>query len=302
MGRYTRSILFKEYDENPILSPEKWSYPAVSVFNPGAIEINGETILLVRVEDYKGFSHLTIAKSRDGISHWEIEKNPTLTPDPKFQEEMWGIEDPRIVYIKERKEYAITYTSFSAGGPTISLILTKDFKNFTRYGSLVPPEDKDGALFPVTFKGRYALIHRPIIRGEAHIWISFSPDLKYWGEHQVLIPVRAGLWDCHRVGLGPPPIETKEGWLIIYHGVRFTASGALYRVGLALLDLEEPTKVIRRSDNWAIGPLKEVGIIFPTGAVLKGDNIYLYYGINDSAVGLSFGNIKEILDYLLSNH
>ncbi|MCS7232132.1 MAG: glycosidase, partial [Elusimicrobiota bacterium] len=132
MGKYTRSIIFREYEGNPILSPENWTYPAVSVFNPGAIEINGEVILLVRVEDYKGFSHLTIAKSKDGISNWEIDKSPTLTPDPKFQEEMWGIEDPRVVFIKERKEYAITYTSFSPGGPTISLILTKDFKNFTR--------------------------------------------------------------------------------------------------------------------------------------------------------------------------
>ncbi len=301
MRKFTKSILFKEYEGNPILSPEKWSYSAVSVFNPGAIEINGEAILLVRVEDYRGFSHLTIAKSKDGMSNWNIDKNPTLIPDPKFQEEMWGIEDPRIVFIKDMKEYAITYTSFSAGGPTISLILTKDFKNFTRYGVLVPPEDKDGALFPITFKGRYALIHRPIIRGEAHIWISFSPDLKYWGEHQILIPVRPGLWDCHRVGIGPPPIETKEGWLIIYHGVRFTATGALYRVGCALLDLEDPTKVIKRANEWIIGPAEGINVIFPTGIILKDDTIYLYYGINDSTIGLSFGNIKEILDYLL-NH
>lgn len=299
MGKFTRSLIFEEYSENPILSPERWSYPAVSVFNPGAIEFNKEVLLLVRVEDFRGFSHLTIAKSKNGISNWEIDEIPTLVPDPNFQEEMWGLEDPRIVFLEDRKEYAITYTSFSAGGPTISLITTKDFKTFTRYGPLVPPEDKDGALFPVTFKGRYALIHRPIIRGEAHIWISFSPDLRYWGEHRILIPVRPGLWDCHRVGLRPPPIKTEEGWLIIYHGVRFTASGALYRVGIALLDLEDPTKVIKRSEEWVIGPSKEVGIIFPTGIILKEDILYLYYGINDYAVGLSFCSKKKLLSYLL---
>jgi len=299
MNRLTRSFIFKEYDKNPILRAEDWPYPANAVFNPGAINYNDEVILLVRVEDHKGFSHLTLARSKDGISNWEIDNKPTLTSDPRFQEEMWGLEDPRIVFLKDRKEYAITYTSFSLGGPTISLMLTKDFKNFTRYGSLVPPEDKDSALFPVTFKGRYALIHRPIIRGEAHIWISFSPDLKYWGEHRILLPVRSGWWDCHRVGLGPPPIETSEGWLIIYHGVRFTASGALYRVGLALLDLEDPTKVIKRSENWVLGPSKEVGIIFPTGVITKGDEVYLYYGINDSTVGLSFSSKSKLVDYLL---
>jgi len=301
MERFTRSLIFEEYPKNPILSPEEWPYPAVAVFNPGTVELNGEVFLLVRVEDFRGFSHLTIARSKDGISKWEIDKHPTLIPDPNFEEEMWGLEDPRIVFLKDREEYAITYTSFSAGGPVISIILTKDFKNFTRHGTLVPPEDKDGALFPVTFNGRYALIHRPIIRGDAHIWISFSPDLEHWGEHHVLLPVRPGLWDCHRVGLGPPPIETEEGWLIIYHGVRQTASGALYRVGLALLDLENPIKVIKRSEEWVVGPSKESGIIFPNGVVLKEDTLYLYYGINDLTVGLSFASKRKLLDYLLNS-
>jgi len=98
------------------------------------------------------------------------------------------------------------------------LILTEDFKKFERKGVLVPPEDKDGCLFPKKFKDGYALIHRPIIRGEGHIWISFSHDLTYWGKHQILLPARPGMWDCHRVGLGAPPIETKEGWLIIFAG------------------------------------------------------------------------------------
>lgn len=305
MAKSTRSLLFQDFEGNPILSPEGWPYPANAIFNPGATEINGQVLLLCRVEDYKGFSHLTVAKSKDGITNWKVDNKPTLKPDPNFREEEWGVEDPRISYLKDRKEYAVTYTSFSQGGPLVSLILTKDFETFSRFGRLLPPEDKDAALFPTTFKNRYALIHRPIIRGEAHIWISFSPDLKYWGEHQILLPVRAGWWDCHRVGIGPPPIETEEGWLIIYHGARFAATGIFYRVGLALLDLEEPTKVIKRSTDWVLGPTKSdniPGIVFPTGTILRDDKIYLYYGINDSDVGLSFSNKRDLVKYLFEEN
>jgi len=250
-SRNAHHSLFQRYEKNPILSPKDWPYVANATFNPGATTIGGETILLVRVEDMRGFSHLTVARSKDGMTDWRIEPRPALKPDAESREEQWGLEDPRIVFLEERGEYAITYVSFSSSGPLVSLALTQDFKKFTRIGPIVPPEDKDASLFPRRFNGRYALIHRPIIRGEGDIWISFSPDLRHWGDHRVLIPTRPGWWDCHRVGLGAQPIETPEGWLIIYHGVRVTASGSIYRVGLALLDLEEPWKVQRRSDEWS---------------------------------------------------
>jgi len=186
-------------------------------------------------------------------------------------------------------------------------MLTKDFKKFRRKGPLVPPEDKDACLFPRKFKDRYALIHRPIIRGEGNIWISFSPDLKYWGEHQILFPVRPGRWDCHRVGLGTPPIETPEGWLIIYHGVRFTADGTIYRVGLTLLDLENPTKIIKRPYEWVFSPqmpYERIGnafnVVFPTGIIYKKeeDLLLMYYGAADTSVCLATAKMSEILDYL----
>jgi len=301
------NMLFRRYEKNPILKPQDWPYSAAAVFNPGAIQLENETLLLVRVEDMRGFSHLTVARSADGKTDWQIDPQPTLEADPAHSEEMWGIEDPRIVWLEELNEYAITYVSFSKGGPVVSLTTTKDFKNFQHRGVLMPPEDKDASLFPRLIKGKYVLVHRPIIRGEAHIWISSSPDLEHWGHHRVLIPVRAGWWDCHRVGLGPPPIATEEGWLIIYHGARVTASGSLYRVGLALLDLDEPWKVIRRCDRWVFGPSEtyeragEVpGVTFPTGAVLKHDTneLYIYYGAADTQVGLVICNLKEVLDFL----
>jgi len=301
--------LFQRYEKNPILSPEQWPYTVNTVFNPGATKFDGETLLLVRVEDMRGFSHLTIARSKDGKTDWRIEPQPALKPDSDAHEERWGLEDPRIVWLEERKEYAITYVSFSSGGPLVSLALTEDFKKFTRIGPLVPPEDKDASLFPRRFRGRYALIHRPIIRGESHIWLSFSPDLRHWGEHRLLISTRPGWWDCHRVGLGAQPLETPEGWLIIYHGTRVTASGSIYRVGLALLDLEEPWRVQRRSDEWVLGPRKPYEqrgdvprVTFPTGAIFEEEagELRLYYGIADTTVGLAIADMDEVLSYLRS--
>lgn len=300
-------LLFKRYENNPILTAEQWPYPANSVFNPAAALVDGETLLLVRVEDMCGFSHLTVARSEDGLTGWRINPEPTLLPDPSAHEEKWGLEDPRVVWLEDRGQYAITYVSFSKGGPLISLIMTPDFRTFERWGPLLPPEDKDAALFPRRFKGRYALLHRPIIRGEANIWMSFSPDLRHWGDHLMLLPARSGWWDAHRVGLGAQPLETPEGWLIIYHGVRATASGSLYRVGLALLDLEDPTKVICRSDEWVFGPHESYerfgdvpGVTFPCGALIdeKTQQLRMYYGAADTTVAVAFSDLRTILDYL----
>ncbi len=297
----------RRYEGNPILTREQWPYDEVNaVFNPGAVKFNNETILLVRVEDMRGVSHLTIAKSKDGKTNWEIDFQPTLRPDRDFPEEQYGLEDPRIVWLKEEELYAITYVSFSKGGPAVSLIMTKDFHEFTRLGALLPPEDKDASLLPRRVKGRFALVHRPIVKGEGHIWISFSPDLKHWENHKILLLIRRDHWDSYRVGLGPPPIETSQGWLIIYHGIQETALRKLYRIGLALLDLDQPWRVIRRSEEWILSPqemYEQRGnaseVVFPCGCVVQGDEILLYYGAADKVVGLAIGKLDEIMDILL---
>lgn len=301
--------LFKRYEGNPIMIPANWPYAANAVFNPAAIKLNAETLLLVRVEDMRGFSHLTVARSNDGFTDWQIDSEPTLQADQSSREEKWGLEDPRIVWLEEQKQFGITYTSFSEGGPVVSLAITKNFRTFARLGALLPPEDKDACLFPRRFKGRFALIHRPIVRGEAHMWISFSPDLKHWGDHRPLIKTRAAYWDCHRVGLACQPIETAQGWMVFYHGVRSTTAGAIYRVGLALLDLEEPWKVLRRSDEWVLGP-REIyerigdvsGVVFPSGVtvVKETDQLNLYYGAADSTVAVATANLSELLEYIMS--
>lgn len=304
--------LFKRCSKNPILTVSDWPYPANSVFNCGAASIDGITILLVRVEDFKGMSHLTIARSRDGITNWQIDPKPTIVPEPeKYPEEIWGIEDPRITYIDELEEYFIVYTSYSMGGPLVSLAKTKDFKTFERLGAVFPPEDKDAALFPMRIKNRWAMLHRPVITTPyfaAHIWISFSPDLIHWGEHHILVRAREGSWwDAGKIGISPPPIYTSEGWIVLYHGVRRTGGGVIYRLGVLLLDLDDPTQILRRSDEWIFGPHEHYeregdvdDVVFPCGLVIEGNEIRLYYGSADTCIALATAKLDDLLNYVLS--
>ena len=291
--------------ENPILSAA--DVPgANAVFNPGAAQFDGETVLLLRVEERTGMSRLAVARSADGISGWTVEPDRGLTPHPDRFEERWGIEDARITAIDHT--YYIVYTGYSEGGPLVCLATTTDFETFERHGVLIPPEDKDAALFPHTFDGRWALIHRPAPAMPglgAHVWLSWSPDLHYWGDGRIILPARrGGWWDANKVGLGPPPLRTEKGWLLCYHGVRVTGSGSLYRVGLALLDLEDPCSVLARTDEWVFGPAESYersgdvpGVVFPTGWVLgeDGDTLRLYYGAADSVVGVATASLRSLL-------
>ena len=307
--------LFERFPGNPILTPAGWPYPANAIFNPGAVDFEGETILLNRVEDFNGFSHFTVARSKDGKSDWKIDSQPTLIPEPdSFPEEIWGIEDARIVKLEILEEYGIVYTSYSSCGPLVSLILTKDFRTFRRQGVIMPPENKDGSLFPKRFGDRWALIHRPlpvIESAKAHIWISYSPDLKHWGDHTILFEAReGGWWDANKIGLGPQPIETPEGWLLMYHGVRRTAAGCIYRAGLALLDLDDPRKVIRRCRGWVFGPKEEyerigdvADVTFPSGIIYDQDTgmLRVYYGAADTTVALATAKLQDVLDFMKMN-
>ena len=302
--------LFTRHTGNPILSRNDWPYPINSVFNAGAVRLpDGDTLLLCRVEDRSGLSHLCAARSENGIDHWRIDARPTLMGNPKeHPEEIWGIEDPRITYVPELEQYAIAYTSFARGGPGVSLALTRDFRSFERFGVIMPPEDKDAALLPRRISGYWAMIHRPMTATGAHMWISFSPDLHHWGNHKVILEARrGGWWDANKIGLCSPPIETPQGWLMIYHGVRRTASGSIYRLGLALFDLERPDICLKRGSAWMFGPeapYERVGdvndVVFPCGQTIDpdGDTVKLYYGAADSCIALATGSIRSMLAWL----
>ena len=305
--------LFTRHLGNPLLTRENWPYPINSVLNAGAVLLaDGDTLLLCRVEDRTGLSHLCAARSSNGIDAWRIDPQPTLPASPcDYPEEIWGIEDPRITYVPELEQYAVAYTSFARGGPGVSLALTKDFISFERLGVIMQPEDKDAALLPRRIDGRWALIHRPVTALGAHMWISFSPDLRHWGSHKIILEARrGGWWDANKIGLCSPPIETDKGWLVIYHGVRQTVSGGIYRLGLALFDLERPDVCLQRGNSWVFGPetpYERCGdvndVVFPCGQTIgaDGDTIYMYYGAADSNIALATGSVRAILAWLDAN-
>ena len=308
--RRDHATLLRRHPANPILTAADWPYPAHTVFNPGAARLrDGTTLLLCRVEDRRGLSHLCVARSKNGVDGWIIDPEPTMCPDSdRYPEELWGIEDPRITFVPELGKFAIAYTAFSKDGPGVALALTEDFRHFERYGLIMQPDDKDAALLPQRIDGRFALVHRPMADSGAHIWISYSPDLRNWGGHKLVLLARKGAWwDANKVGLSPPLIATPSGWLLIYHGVRHTAAGALYRLGVALLALDRPEHCLARGDAWIFGPEAEyerqgdVGnVAFPCGYTIDddGDTINLYYGAADTSIALATGSIRELLAWL----
>lgn len=310
MSADANGALLVRSESNPILTARDWPYSVNTVFNPGAVLLpDGTTLLLCRAEDHRGHSHLCAARSANGVDGWLIDPEPTLAPDPeKRPEELWGIEDPRITYVPELGRYAVLYTSYAESGPGVSLALTTDFHAFERLGMIVAPEDKDAALFPRRIGDCWALIHRPVGPSGAHIWISYSPDLRHWGSHKMILPARRGAWwDAGKVGLCTPPIETERGWLLFYHGARMTAAGCIYRVGAALMDLETPDRCLLRCDEWLFGPETDYEsygdvdkVVFPCGYTVApdGDTVRLYYGAADTSIAMATGSIRDILDWL----
>ena len=302
--------LFHRYKSNPILKASQWPYRVNSVFNPGAVVLaNGTTLLLCRVEDRTGLSHLCAARSVNGIDHWQIDPQPTMEADPKlYPDELWGIEDPRITFVPELKKYAVVYTAFARGGPGVALAFTTDFKSFERYGVIMQPDDKDAALLPRRIDNRWALIHRPVNGGSAHMWISYSTDLRHWGGHKQILDARlGGWWDANKIGLSSPPIETPEGWLTIYHGVKQNAAGSIYRLGLALFALNEPERCLRRGDEWVFAPEEPYelhgdvdNVVFPCGYAVEpdGDTVRIYYGAADTSIAMATGSIRSMLQWL----
>jgi predicted GH43/DUF377 family glycosyl hydrolase len=304
----TSESLFSRYPGNPLLSPERWPYAINAVMNAGATRVGDQTVLVCRAEDRRGFSHLACAWSRDGASNWVVDEQPALTYDGDHPEEEWGLEDPRVTRVDELDAWIITYTAFGRGGPGISLAKTSDFRSFERLGLIMTPEDKNGVLLPRRVDGQWILFHRPTSIHGADIWLSRSTDLRSWSTPELVMARRpGGWWDSARIGMGTPPLETDEGWLVVYHGVRQTVAGGLYRAGLALLDLDHPATVLRRSEDWVLGPQAEFevtgdvpNVVFPCGLVRDGetDTLSLYYGAADTRIGLATASCSEVLDYL----
>ncbi len=297
---------FKRYPNNPIIRREDIPYICNTVFNAAACKFNGEYLLLLRVEDLYGKSHLTLARSTNGIKFKICEKPWIISStDPKFEPyERFGIEDPRITPIDGK--YFITYSAYGPYGVRIGIGVTEDFKKFDRICLATEVDNKDGVLFPEKIKGKYVMITRPsggiLKRGD--MWISFSPDLIHWGEAKVLMFFSPGMWGTQKVGASVPPIKTDDGWLVIFHGVKNTGFGSIYRVGAMLLDLEDPTKIIGFTQHYILGPeepYERIGdtpnVVFPCGAILENNGeLKLYYGVADTAIALATARVEEVLE------
>ena len=299
--------IFVRHPSNPLITARDLPYQANAVFNAGVADLEKEVLLLVRVESCTGRSHLIVARSADGIAGWQFEPRALLHSSEGYSCEENGVEDARVTWMEDLKVWGITYTAYSPHGPGIALATTTDFKTIERMGMVMTPNNKNAGLFPCKFNGLYAMLHRPSVSGGS-IWVSFSPDLAYWGRPSVVIPVRGGpWWDGQRVGACLPPIRTDAGWLVIYHGVKEVAGGPIYRLGAALLDLAEPQKLIGRSRTWLLAPRESyertgdaANVVFACGGLIRDDCLHVYYGAADSCICLATAKLSDVLE-LASN-
>jgi predicted GH43/DUF377 family glycosyl hydrolase len=294
--------LMRRYAHNPLITGRHVPFPCNTVFNAGATMLNDEFVLLLRVESQAGPSWFMVARSDNGID-FEVEERPFMMPaeEGKFATyERNGVEDARITHLEGW--YYITYTAASDYGARIALARTKDFKSVERVGIVSEPDNKDAALFPKKFNGRYARLDRPMAGESGHMWISFSHDLIHWGDYQVLVEMRDGAWDTFRIGASAPPIETEDGWLEIYHGLKMTSYGPIYRLGAVFLELDDPTTVIGRTQNPLLSPREAYermgdipNVVYSCGAVrADGDEIWVYYSGADTCVCLGSVSVSEI--------
>jgi predicted GH43/DUF377 family glycosyl hydrolase len=186
----------------------------------------------------------------------------------------------------------------------VGIARTADFRDIRLEGLVLSPENKDAALFPRRFEGDWLLVHRPVSGQTGHMWLASSPDLIHWGRPRVLLETRPPVWwDGARIGVGTQPLETDAGWLLLYHGVKLAPSGPIYRVGVALLDGEQPWRVLGRSREWVFepeAPYERTGdvpnVVFPCGAFLRDGEVWMYYGAGDTTVGLATARLDDLLE------
>ena len=302
LQKYAERIraLFVREPRNPIIRPEDVPMPCKAVCNPGAVEFEGEVLLLLRVIDPNDRSSLVVARSKDGIGDWRIEREALLAPQEWFDD--WGCEDARITYLADREEYVIAYAGYSRFGAGVCLATTKDFRTATRLGMVIHPYNKDAVLFPEKIAGRYRMLHRPTMAPLEDVWISESEDLLHWGAPRCVLHEsdRPG-WQGGKVGAGPPPFRVDDGWALIYHGVERSESHWTYRAGMALRDGDVPERLMSRWPEWVFAPEESYehtedgqGIVFPTGIVRRDGHQFMYYGAGDRFVGLVVTDLEKL--------
>jgi predicted GH43/DUF377 family glycosyl hydrolase len=302
--------LITRYKHNPILTKNDVPYEVATVHNAGVTKFGNEYIMLFRSHKLNGRSILGLARSNDGY-HFTVEEKPFMVPATSgiFAEyEAFGVEDPRITCIDGT--YWITYSAYSRHGVRIGLAKTTDWKNVERFSLITEADYRNVVIFPEKFNGLYARLDRPHSEiSPWSIWISYSPDLRYWGDSRLIMNPEPYHWDEMKIGPGAPPIKTDKGWLSIYHGVFPTMDGSVYRLGVALHDLDDPSKIIGVGDNWILQPEEPYeitgyvhNVVFTCGAVPEDDGtVKIYWGGADTVMCVGTARIDDLVDLCLTN-
>ncbi|HUU98012.1 MAG TPA: glycoside hydrolase family 130 protein [Phycisphaerae bacterium] len=302
--------IVRRYDGNPILTPDDIPYPVETVHNAGVTKFNGRYVMLFRAHRANGRCILGLAESEDGFN-FTPRPEPFMVPATEgvFAEyEAFGVEDPRITLLDG--EYLITYSAYSRHGVRIALARTRDWQAVERVALISQADMRNVAIFPERFDGRYVRLDRPHSEiSPWAIWISYSPDLVYWGDSRVVMKPMQYHWDQMKIGPGAPPICTPRGWLHIYHGVFPTMDGSVYRLGVALHDLHDPANIVGVCDRWILQPEHpcEVtgyvhNVVFTCGAVPEDDGtVKIYWGGADKVMNVGIADLDELVDLCLED-
>ncbi|MBY9006066.1 MAG: glycoside hydrolase family 130 protein [Candidatus Lokiarchaeota archaeon] len=296
-------------EKNPII-PRDLIPTSNSIFNSAAIPYKGKFAGVFRADTKSRKMQLHRGFSDDGIS-WNINEKPIkfICEDKEIGNFYYGY-DPRVVKLDDK--YYVTWCN-GYHGPTIGVGYTKDFETFYQLENAFLPFNRNGVLFPRKINGKYAIVSRPSDNGHTpfgDIFYSESPDMIHWGCHRHVMTTLPFTWQSTKVGAGPIPIETDEGWLMIYHGVLTSCNGLTYSMGAAILDLENPWKILYRTDPYLMSPqtLYEcVGdtpnVVFPCSALVDSDTgrIAIYYGAADTVTGLAYAKIDELMEFIKNN-
>ena len=277
------------------------------IFNSAVVPWEDGYIAVLRGEQVNGIPYVYLGHSKDGI-HWDVEREKVPFVDdngnPKMPHYAY---DPRLVKVDDTY-YIIWCTDFY--GAAIGMAKTKDFKTFTRIENPFIPFNRNAVLFPRKVNGKFKLLSRPSDSGHTpfgDIFISESPDMEYWGHHRHVMGRGSNWWESVKIGGGAAPIETTEGWLLFYHGVATTCNGFVYSMGGAILDINEPSKVLYRCENHLLTPEEPYettgfvpNVVFPCATLQDGDTgrIAIYYGAADTNVGLAFTTVDEVVTYI----
>ena len=289
------TLKLHRYPGNPILVPSTHNaWETDNVFNAAIIAYNDLIYMHYRAQGLDRISRIGCAISTDGY-HFNRLEQPVLVPANDF--ETFGVEDPRITEIDG--VFYMLYTAYSPHGVRVSMASSTNLIEWERMGIVLPDEDnKDAALFPHKINGRYCMFHRRM----PDMWIAYSDDLIHWTDHQIIMNPRSGLWDCERIGAGGPPLYTEHGWLVFYHGFN---EDRIYCLGVALLDLEDPSKVIKRQDEAILCPATPwehwgdvPNVCFACGNIEFDDHYHVYYGGGDHVMAVASVSKSDVVKWI----